>query len=421
MSGNVNVNSTLIEFYVTAQSGGGNPGGNNNGNNNNGGTGGNGGLGDFGQYDPNSEYVVQRFSSMRKGEHNLTVDKDNIPVSQVTFNTSENLTDVTIVINKTDSPARNYSGGNGAQDVYAYLDMYATVMINDTSYSIESFDELNGTQIYFNVAQGWLRERNMSKDDIVLMKYDYAADSWNELPTAYLNENNDTVYYVAESSGLGLFAITRKDVSKDTGEDGTLDKNVPDKDKEPQASVHSDANESTSSKSNSGKDSGSGVGSQIAGAVKDFMNNVKKYDMMWIVWVLIGTFVFVAAAMFVIRRHSVKNYKNELILATDREIKLTQDELTQKVPFISKDLESIKLEFSKKLSKELSRSSNVTYKNEDPFMNNIFTKPGVKDAKDADKEINMDIKKEVKNAEQKKDVNKEESQKEIKKEDIKKK
>jgi preprotein translocase subunit SecF len=81
--------------------------------------------------------------------------------------------------------------------------------------------------------------------------------------------------------------------------------------------------------------------SKIATVVKDLINDIKKRkDMLWIVWILFSTFVVVITVMTLIKGKALKQYKNELIIGTDKEFKDATRVLSQKVPVIPEDIRS---------------------------------------------------------------------------------
>ncbi len=80
--------------------------------------------------------------------------------------------------------------------VYTYIEIQPT-NLND--------DEINKVVISFKVSKQWLIENNVSKENVVLMRY---HNGWTKLTTVESSEDNDYVYYKAETPGFSYYAIT---------------------------------------------------------------------------------------------------------------------------------------------------------------------------------------------------------------------
>jgi PGF-pre-PGF domain-containing protein len=334
MSNNTNVDSTLLNFVVESHpsppSGGSTGGG--------GGTGGSGGWGGSGGYDTTGDYVAQTIDSMDAGVTNVDVNKRGIPVSRVTFNTSRNLTDVMITINKTTTPEKNYT----EDVVLAYLLLEQKNLPMDALISLD---------IYFSVNRTWLKENNLSKEEIILLEYFRPNDTWNPLHTEYVNEDEDNIYYISRSTGPGLYAIS----TNHTHDLGTPIIQEPETPK-----ANKTANASVTSYVNSGAGSGN---SKLSAVIKDIVNAVKtQKELIWIVLALIITFAVVVTSMLLVKRHAVKSasqydvvkqYEEGLISGTKEEFKQSEKVLTKKVPAVPEDIEA---ELSKMVDKKFSEA-----------------------------------------------------------------
>ncbi|HDJ96535.1 MAG TPA: PGF-pre-PGF domain-containing protein, partial [Candidatus Aenigmarchaeota archaeon] len=70
-------------------------------------------------------------------------------------------------------------------------------------YNLEG--NLKKGKIKFFVSKSWMKDNGVNKLDIVLERWD--GDSWEELPTKLINEDEDYVYYEAEVSTFSVFAV----------------------------------------------------------------------------------------------------------------------------------------------------------------------------------------------------------------------
>jgi preprotein translocase subunit SecG len=229
-----------------------------------------------------------------------------------------------------------------------------------------SLEALRGTEIYFGVTQKWLKDNNITEDDVVMLRYNDSTANWDMLSTELLNENQISVYYVAHSPALGLFVISynRTSINASMGASTNTSSNVSSNSIIPVNNIEpnktSPHNESSKQKLSS-KGIGSGSSSSLGllsnkNNLNNTLNGMK--GMMWIVWILFGTFVFIIVLLVIIRHYSTKHYENELILATNNEFKRADKELDKKVPKVSENLDAIGKEVSEKLRMESTKSIN---------------------------------------------------------------
>lgn len=75
--------------------------------------------------------------------------------------------------------------------------------------------------ITFTVADTWLTQNGVTKEDIQLLKYE---EVWKELPTTYLKLQSGYHHYKAQAGGFSLFAIaSKKAATQPTGEEPTAE------------------------------------------------------------------------------------------------------------------------------------------------------------------------------------------------------
>lgn len=69
-------------------------------------------------------------------------------------------------------------------------------------------------KIKFKVGKSWITDNNVDADTIAL--YRYAQDEWNELSTSKVSEDDDYIYYEAETPGFSYFAISGEKIAVET-------------------------------------------------------------------------------------------------------------------------------------------------------------------------------------------------------------
>jgi PGF-pre-PGF domain-containing protein len=112
-------------------------------------------------------------------------------VSIISLLTNDDVTNVAVTITTVSKPSMTYS-----EKVYKYLNVDHATLPDS---------RIDGANITFRVDKAWLASNNISKNAVVLIRY---SSNWTQLKTTLLREDDSTVYYIAESPGLSLFAIS---------------------------------------------------------------------------------------------------------------------------------------------------------------------------------------------------------------------
>ena len=103
---------------------------------------------------------------------------------------------VKIIIQKTDGrPASVVHEVSGK--VYHYIEITKT-NLEDT--------DIDKIKLKINVNKSWISDNNIDENTVALNRYHNNA--WEKLPTSEVEEDDDYVYYVAEMTGLSVFAVT---------------------------------------------------------------------------------------------------------------------------------------------------------------------------------------------------------------------
>jgi len=103
------------------------------------------------------------------------------------------------------------------QTTYKNLDITKGLALED--------DIMSDITIKFQVLKSWLSENGVDKSSVVLYRYNYG---WVELETTTVEEDDDYVYYTAETPGFSYFAIAQgtervgEETTEETSEDETI-------------------------------------------------------------------------------------------------------------------------------------------------------------------------------------------------------
>ena len=158
------------------------------------GNGGGGGGGGGGGTTPPSETKDSRvFSELAAGENTIAIDKQLLPFSEYEFTTNQKLTQITVTTEaKTTKPSyAPVPSGN----VYKYI----TISSGLTPQVL-----VGNVEIEFKIEKTWFTNYDMHT--VKLLRYQ--GNAWNTLTTSYQRETSDYYYYISESPGFSLFAIT---------------------------------------------------------------------------------------------------------------------------------------------------------------------------------------------------------------------
>ncbi len=95
-----------------------------------------------------------------------------------------------------------------SSEIYRYFNLWVGNAGFATSKNIEN------PVICFKVEKSWLQDKNIDKASIKLNRYN--DKKWSQLPVKQLKEDNEYLYFTAETPGFSFFAITGEAVEKET-------------------------------------------------------------------------------------------------------------------------------------------------------------------------------------------------------------
>jgi len=327
MSNNTNNESASIMFTVSNPPSGDTDGGKRRS--------GGGGGGTSYYYDSDSDFYSNVFGTLDEGETNISINKDDIPVSQLTVHTDLPLSNVTINMSNIEEPDVNYTD----DPVSSYIEIIGENIPSEVVVS---------TKIYFSVTFEWLNKSNITKNNVVLLLYDYDVPEWRGLLTTLLGEDNISVYYVAESPKFGLYAISANQTASRSG-------NAITEELEKDMIVNKTLTPQVLSGEDGLKDS-TGSTSGLQGEVKDASANSD--NILMAVGVLCGILLLSVLSMAIIRsrvrKDYMKKYRYDVIIGAEEELKHLDDIFIPKAPGV---FDKIRKRFSKESRKEQSKES----------------------------------------------------------------
>ncbi|MBU2589662.1 MAG: FG-GAP repeat protein [Nanoarchaeota archaeon] len=139
---------------------------------------------------PKAKHIVAKINANEKTEFNLG---DNTIVKKVNVKANKDLDNVQIEVKEKASVTNEYS-----KKVYKYFEII-TYQITD--------DDIAEAEIEFDVEKTWL-ENNSEAANILLLRY---KESWNELETSLVSEDDNKYYFKAKTPGFSDFAISFKE------------------------------------------------------------------------------------------------------------------------------------------------------------------------------------------------------------------
>ncbi|MGV8171344.1 MAG: PGF-pre-PGF domain-containing protein [Candidatus Woesearchaeota archaeon] len=162
--------------------------------------GGNTGSASYEDYVPSTSStptVSKTYDVLSSGSNDIKVNLSTIPVSEIVLELKDVSNNVKFIITKKNDVINKYT----LSKVYSYIEISHTNLNNDN---------ISNAKIRFKVDITWLLNNSLQKKDVILLRYDNISNSWSELQTNILNEDNNSVYYESISPGLSLFVISTK-------------------------------------------------------------------------------------------------------------------------------------------------------------------------------------------------------------------
>jgi PGF-pre-PGF domain-containing protein len=129
----------------------------------------------------------------------MHIDDPEIGLKLINITVKNPAQSVTITVTKlTDKPASVVHEIRGK--VYKYIEI--------TSKNLPD-ENISEVKIQFPVNKTWISENRIDRRTIALNRY---KNGWEKLPTQEISEDNNYIYYEAESPGFSIFAITGEEI-----------------------------------------------------------------------------------------------------------------------------------------------------------------------------------------------------------------
>ncbi len=98
-----------------------------------------------------------------------------------------------------------------ADEIYKHMNIW----VGNSGYATEK--NIENAVVCFKVEKSWIQDKNIDKSSITLSRY--RDKTWNKLPTSLSNEDNNYLYYTAQTPGFSPFTITGKTTAKEAMND----------------------------------------------------------------------------------------------------------------------------------------------------------------------------------------------------------
>ena len=142
---------------------------------------------------------VDRWSQGIGAGENVTLSFDETAITRIVVTAETDIPDLMISTHQATRPG-SVPAPNGTVVGYVELTLYK---VTDAA--------IRGVVIEFAVPISWLAENGFEPEQVVLLRWQ--DGEWQELPTNYVREDTGTAYFLAESPGLSLFAISAMEKS----------------------------------------------------------------------------------------------------------------------------------------------------------------------------------------------------------------
>ncbi len=133
---------------------------------------------------------------------NVTIMKINdkeIGLKEISIEVNNPAQNVKVTVIKYDGKPVNVSVEKSGK-VYKYLEIQSRNLENNIKKGV----------ITLQVEKSWLISNGLTKDKVVLFRYDVNSNQWNELETKYINSDSENEYFEVELMSFSFFAIAEK-------------------------------------------------------------------------------------------------------------------------------------------------------------------------------------------------------------------
>jgi PGF-pre-PGF domain-containing protein len=165
-----------------------------------------------------NEYIIQSNIGTLNKTSFVSISTNNQEQTQsiiqkVDFTVTDNQNNVKLTIkNLENKPEEIINELNMSSDkkLFKYVDVKLTandIYIGETGVASMTFT--------FSVEKSWIENENIDQQSVQMIRYH--NDSWQELNTTFLYENETHIFYQAETPGLSVFAVIGDTLVEDSG------------------------------------------------------------------------------------------------------------------------------------------------------------------------------------------------------------
>ncbi len=146
--------------------------------------------------------VKHSWVKIAKGaEVNMSITKEGLDFSEIKITVKNEVKTVTITITKLGGKPAEVTHDFTGKKVYQYVTIEKTNIENE---------DIEKSTIKFRVPKIWLTQNSINKAKVILNRY---GNGWIALATRMLSEDDENVYYEADTSGFSVFAVTGETIN----------------------------------------------------------------------------------------------------------------------------------------------------------------------------------------------------------------
>jgi len=139
---------------------------------------------------------------------NFNFPQNATPVTNISFDSKKTVGKTTAIVEMLIKQSTLVSEPP-SDEVYKFVNIW----VGNSGFATP--DNIENATVYFKVEKSWLQDQNIDKSSVTFNRYN--DSQWNPLQTTLAGEDNEYLYFIAETPGLSSpFAITGKTASNTT-------------------------------------------------------------------------------------------------------------------------------------------------------------------------------------------------------------
>ncbi len=136
---------------------------------------------------------------------NFNFPQNATPVTNISFDSKKTVGKTTAIVEMLINQSTLVSEPP-SDEVYKFVNIW----VGNSGFATP--DNIENATVYFKVEKSWLQDQNIDKSSVTFNRYN--DSQWNPLQTTLAGEDNEYLYFIAETPGLSSpFAITGKTAS----------------------------------------------------------------------------------------------------------------------------------------------------------------------------------------------------------------